>query len=150
MSLASPFFSALVNKPIAHVWRGYGSALFIEFGEIIEHNGKTTDAKRPRGEISLMIEWSWRIERPRSILGGSWSSENKWPGMFRQLVGTTVTEVHTFGALPEILVSLSNGLRVASFMTADGQPQWALITRTPKLGSLGVQRGVLHVQPPDL
>ena len=97
-----------------------------------------------------MIEWSWRIERPRSILGGSWSSEGRWPTMFEKIKRATVAEVQVFGALPEICVSLSNGLRITSFMTADGQPEWAVITRNPKIGSLCVRRGAFHVEPPDL
>ena len=97
-----------------------------------------------------MIEWSWRIERPKSILGGSWSSEGRWHGMFEKLKKATVAEVKLYGQLPEICVSLSNGLRVVSFMTAEGQPEWALISRQPKIGNLCVKRGSLYVEPPNL
>jgi len=92
-----------------------------------------------------MIEWSWRIEKPRSILGGSWSSERKWLGFLQELIGAKVTGIRVQGVLPEIEVALSNGLRVASFMTAEGQPSWSLGAR--RLGKwLRVKRGKLHVE----
>ena len=92
-----------------------------------------------------MIQWSWRFERKYSILGGSWSSERRWPGMFKKIIGTSVSDVEIFGHLPEITVLLSNGLRVASFMTAEGQPEWTLLTRNPFIGHLCVKRGKLAI-----
>ena len=78
---------ALLGLPVSHVWRGHGTALFVEFGEL--HAKKKHDGSmgNPTGDITLMIEWSWRIEKPRSILGGSWSSERRWPDMFEKLIG---------------------------------------------------------------
>jgi len=146
LDISAPFFSALLGKTVTHVWRGHGSALFIEFGELISTIRIDDEPSPPQGELTLMIEWSWRIERPKSILGGSWSNERRWPKMFEKLKGAKVTNVRTFGEIPEICVSFSNGLRVLSFMTADGQPEWAIITRTPNIGSLGVRRGALHLQ----
>lgn len=146
MSLAA-FEKALIGLQVSHVWRGYGSALFVEFGQLspprVHRNGTIGN---PCGEVTLMIEWSWRIEKPRSIMGGSWSSERRWPAMFDKLKGSRVTAVRSFGTLPEIEVSLSNGLRVVSFMTAEGQPEWCLISRVNPKGSLGVRRGKLHVE----
>lgn len=141
----SPFIDALVGKVAAHVWRGLGSALFIEFGELTPTKRRNGTEGNPEGELTLMIEWSWRIERPQSILGGSWSSERKWPGLFRQITGTTVESVEIFGRLPEISVGLSNGLHVVSFMTAEGQPEWAILTRKPFIGYLSVKRGKLSI-----
>lgn len=137
----------LIGKPVSHVWQGHGSALLLEFGELYPSRNQTG---QPTGEVTLMINWSWRIEGARSILGGSWSSERRWPGLFRRLLGGTVDEVSFFGVLPEILVSLASGLRVASFMTAEGQPDWAIIAHKPNLGSLHVKRGKLQVEPPSL
>lgn len=92
-----------------------------------------------------MIEWSWRIERPYSILGGSWSSEGKWAGFLKKIKGAYVTSVEFFGHLPEISVSLSNGLRVVAFNTSEGQPCCALLTRKPFIGHLRVERGKIKV-----
>lgn len=140
------FEKALIGRQVAHVWRGHGSALFVEFGQLgtprVRRDGSLGNAP---GEVTLMIEWSWRIEKPRSILGGSWSSERRWPAMFEKLKGSSVKAVRVFGSLPEIEVSLSNGLRIVSFMTAGGQPEWGLISRTDPKATLGVSRGKLHV-----
>lgn len=143
---ATPFIHSLIGKPVSHVWRGYGSALFLEFGELTPRKRLSGAEGIPDGELTLMIEWSWRIENPRSILGGSWSSERRWSGMFKRLVGNNVTGVEFFGTLPEIAVSLSSGLRVVSFMTAEGQPSWTLFARNPNLGTLCVSRGRLCVK----
>ena len=119
----------------------------MEFGELspsVLRDGRDGD---PSGEVTLMIEWSWRISDEISIRAGSWSDEGEWPEVFQSLVGSTVEAIELFGELPEILVSLSDGNRIASFMTADGQPQWALISRQPNIGSLSVEAGELTIQP---
>lgn len=146
MNQAKPFIKALIGKRVSYVWRGYGSAIFLEFGKHTKSRMRDGSPGNPKGEMTLMIEWSWRIERPKSILGGCWSSERRWPSMFKRLVGGKVTGVEIFGSLPEIAVSLSNGLRIVSFMVAEGQPEWALISRQPDIGSLTVKRGNLHVE----
>jgi hypothetical protein len=64
-------------------------------------------------------------------------------------VARKVKSVELFGPLPEIAVLLSNGLRVVSFMTADGQPSWAVIGHKPVIGSLSVKRGKLQVSQND-
>ena len=143
-----PQLEMLQGKPVSRVWRGYGSALFLEFGGLMDVRSPAGKRSVKTGELTLMIEWSWRIERPRSILGGSCSAEGRWPAMFKQLQGATVTLVEVCGKLPEIVVSLSNGLRVCSYMTAEGQPQWAILIRGGKLGSLSVKGGRLSVAAP--
>ena len=142
---ANPFINALIGKSVSHVWNGHGSALFIEFGELTPKKRANGSDGNPVGEITLMIEWSWRFERQYSILGGSWSSKRKWTGMFKKITGSSVMNVEIFGNLPEIYITLSNGLRIVSFMTAEGQPEWTLLTRNPSLGHLCVKRGRLSI-----
>lgn len=146
MPIETPFFDAVVGKTASHLWRGYGSALLVELGELTPYDSSESNGRNPSGEITLMIEWSWRISKKSSVVAGSWSDEEKWPEIFRDMVGSTVEAIELFSDLPEILVSFSNGYRIASFMTADGQPQWALISREPCLGSLCVESGELVVQ----
>jgi hypothetical protein len=139
------FTAALRGKRVSHVWRGYGSALFIEFGELTGTRKLNGKRAQPVGELSLMVEWSWRIENKTSILGGSWSNERSWPRLFKRLIGAKVKSVELFGRLPEIALALTNGLRVLSFMTADGQPSWSVISHRPARGSVSVRDGKLHV-----
>jgi hypothetical protein len=121
---------ALIGLPLNHVWRGYGSAIFLEFGELLPWRIRDRTLREPVGEWTLGIEWSWRVEGKRRIWCGSWSKESLWPGVFSCLVHAQVASVSLAGRLPEIDLGLSNGLHVVSTMTADGDPQWALIRRT--------------------
>jgi hypothetical protein len=138
------FREALIGKSVSHVWRGHGSAIFLEVGELSPPSKRRDGSLgEPTGELSVCIEWSWRIERIRSILGGSWSSERTWPGFFKRLHNAVVLDFQTFGRLPEMELSLSNGLRLVSFMTAEGQPQWYVINNTLPITSLLVTNGKL-------
>ena len=125
----SDFASPLIGLPVSHVWRGYGSALFLEFGALSQRTKRDGSAGDPLGKMSLMIEWSWRIEGRKSILCGSWSDDAKWPKLFGLLRNKTVVSASLFGRLPEIELCLSNDVRILSFMTADGDPNWTLFDR---------------------
>ena len=141
------FLSSLIGMPVSHVWRGYGSALFLEFGNLRPTARRDDSDGNPEGEMSLMVEWSWRIEGRRSILCGSWSDEPKWPRAFALLRNTTVAGATLFGRLPEIELRLANDVRVLSFMTAEGSPAWALIDRrgdAPR--SLYFRRSTLFIE----
>jgi hypothetical protein len=138
------FRNALIGLPLSHLWRGYGSAIFLEFGQLAPSTRTRRDGTphNPRGEFGLMIQWSWRIEDAKSILCGSWSEESLWQPTFDLLRNKTVAEVSVLGRLPEIVLSLSGSLYVSSFMTADGDPQWALFDRRyATLKTLSVQEG---------
>jgi len=88
-----------------------------------------------------MIQWSWRIEKVRSIQLGSWSSERKINAGIRALKGLKVVEVTVEGRLPELELHLNSGLWIHSFATVEGQPEWALFLRD---GSwITVERGRL-------
>ena len=144
MPKPSSILATLIGQTVSHVWRGHGSAIFVEFGKLTNSALLRNSATgHPRGEACLMIEWGWRIERPRSILGGAWSSERRWPGMFKQMIGNQVAEVEVIGRLPEIVISLNNGLRVMSMMMDAGQPMWAVLTPH---GNVCVKRGALCVE----
>lgn len=91
-----------------------------------------------------MIEWSWRIEEDRSILCGSWSDEELWTSNFPRLLGQQIADVSTFGRLPEIILSLTGGIHISSFMTAEGDPAWILFDRRgPKTIAVGCRLGVI-------
>ena len=138
------FREAAKGMLVAHVWRGYGSALFVEFGTLTPGARRDGSPSEPNGEIGLMIEWSWRIEDERSIVCGSWSDESLWRPSFDRLLGCAVTELTTFGRLPEVALSLSGDLQVASFMTAEGDPAWTLFDRRgPELLIVGCRAGTI-------
>ena len=142
------FAAPLIGLPVAHAWRGYGSAIFLEFGALTPRTRMDGSQGNPEGEMSLMIEWSWRIEGRRSILWGSWSDEARWPralGLPDQ--GQGFRSLTTFGRLPEIDLALSTGMHVVSLMTASGGPKWALFDRRGERHRwLCVRRGLLRVE----
>jgi hypothetical protein len=101
----------------------------LEFGRLTPRTRRSRKAGNPQGELGLMIQWSWRIENAASILCGSWSEEPLWEPTFDLLRNKVVVELSVVGRLPEIVVGLTEGLYVSSFMTAEGDPQWSLFDR---------------------
>lgn len=133
---------AVVGSPVGHVWRGYGSAIFLELGAMTSSPLADGRPAQPRGDLSIGIEWNWRFERPRSILGGTWSDERRWPGFFRSILGQTIHDLALLGTLPEIELTFSNGMRLQSFMNDAGQPQWSVIEkRSGQTRTWWVERG---------
>jgi hypothetical protein len=128
-SLLDSYRSKLVKMTLTHTWRGHGSAIFLEFGVLTRRTRRDGSPGNPEGEIGAMIEWSWRVESSHSIVCGSWSDPPLWDMALQQLQGNTVTGVEVFGRLPELTIEFSNGHRIASFMAAEGDPQWTLFDR---------------------
>lgn len=95
-----------MREPVSHVWRGHGSALFIEVGALTPGKRRDGGPGNPVGEIGLMVNWSWRIEHARSIVCGSWSDEALWQPSFDRLVGREIIDLTTFGRLPEVMLTL--------------------------------------------
>ena len=125
-STASDIFETyrrkLIGLPVSVIWRGHGSAIFLEL-DVTD----PPDAKgRLTGRFSVMIEWSWRISSRTEILTGSWGEEETWPSHFKSLEGSIITDVTLFGTPPELAISLLNGFQVASFMTSEGSPEWTI------------------------
>lgn len=139
------FREPLIGLPLSHLWRGYGSAIFLEFGLLAPRVRRNGTPGNPRGEFSLMIQWSWRIENATSIVCGSWSKEPLWKPTFDLIRNKVVTELSVVGRLPEIVVSLSESLYVSSFMTAEGDPQWCLFDyRDAAYRTMTVKDGCLN------
>lgn len=140
---------------VSHLWRGYGSAIFLEFGALspgrTRRDGSAGNAK---GELTIRVEWSWRIEDATSILCGSWSEDALWEPTFDLIRGSHVEGMTMFGRLPEIDLALSGGRHLVTFMTAEGQPEWAITdSRSEPQTWLAVRNGALFEDdgrtPPD-
>jgi hypothetical protein len=141
------FLSSLKSLPISHVWRGYGSAIIFEFGALRSRTKRDGTLGDPQGEMSLMIEWSWRIESQRRILCGSWGNEARWSKVFALMKNRKVIKAYLFGRLPEIALDIEGGISVISFMTSEPDPAWALFDRqNEQTRWLCVRRGVLCVE----
>jgi hypothetical protein len=149
IGILQTFRNALIGLPLSHLWRGYGSAIFLEFGRLTPSTRTRPDGtpQNPRGEFSLMMEWSWRIENTTSILCGSWSDERLWEPTFDLLRNRAVTDLSVVGRLPEVVVALTEDHFVFSFMTAEGDPSWALLDRRgDAIRTLHVREGSLKTE----
>ena len=135
MAMMSPteafdsFAATMIGLPVSHVWRGYGSAIFIELGALAPRTDRDGSPGHPEGEVSLGVEWSWRIEDTIAIHCGSWSEEDRWEPAFDTLRHARIARCELFGALPEVAITTDTGIRFLSFSTTDGQPQWHLVDR---------------------
>jgi hypothetical protein len=119
----------------------------LEFGRLTPRTRRSGKAGNPQGELGLMIQWSWRIENAVSILCGSWSEEPLWGPTFDLLGNKVVVGLSVVGRLPEIVVGLTEGLYVSSFMTAEGDPQWSLFDRrSGTVRWLCVRDGSLNIE----
>jgi hypothetical protein len=141
-----PFAASLIGLPISHVWRGYGSAIFIECGKLHPVANRDGSTGHPEGEVSLGVEWSWRIEDATAIRCGSWSEEDLWERALDDLRHARIARCELFGELPEVAMTTDGGVRFLSFSTTDGQPQWHLVDRrngAPRWFT--VREGQLHL-----
>jgi len=137
---------SLVGLPVSHLWRGYESALFIEFGDLKPAAGRDGSPGNPEGDVNLGVEWSWRIEDQSAIRCGSWSEEDLWKPAFDELRKARIVRCELFGALPEVAFTTTCGLRLLSFSTTDGQPQWHLVDRRGGIPRyFTVRQGALHL-----
>ena len=119
---ATTLLGTLIGLRASYAWRGYGTALFLEFGRL----RRTSRLHHPVGEAGAMVEWSWRVERQRSIAFGSWSSDRQIDAGIERLAGPHVTDVTITGRLPELVIALSDRRWVHTFMTAKGAPAWTV------------------------
>jgi hypothetical protein len=144
--IAKPSLDSLSGMIVSHVWFGHGSALFLELGMLSEGR-KLRDGSigNAQGEVTVMVDFGWRIERPRSIFCGSGDSKRRWASASKSLIGASVISANVVGRIPELELQLSNGHWLVTFSRYEGQPTWAVGFRALGLGWLGVKRGKLCV-----
>lgn len=116
----------LVGLTITRPWRGNGSAIFLELGRLRRRPRFHSKGYYLQGRATIMIEWSWRVERQRSIGFGSWSGDRRMTNGVVKLQNHSVEEIELESRLPELYVTLSGNLWVHSFATAEGQPEWTV------------------------
>ena len=119
--LTLPFIGKRINR----IWQGNGSAIFFEVGELSDN----------KGELTVMIEWSWRVENEEKIIFGSFSEPSEFPVQLDKLHGLILNGVSFQFRLPEVVLELSGNIKVCSFSIVEGDPEWALITPAKTLMS---------------
>lgn len=129
--LFSAFTRDMIGMRASHLWQGYGSAIFIEFGELTRPTRRRRDGSllEPRGEFNVMLEFGWRIEGRKSIICGDGSEEEKFARGFSVLREQKLVSIALSGRLPELELDFDNGARCATFIAYQGHPRWAIFDR---------------------
>lgn len=120
---------SLIGLPVSRTWRGYGTAIFFELGELSPRNYSRRDGTVHTsywGQATIDLEIGWRVERPRAIFFGSSSDDRRISNGLERLEGLEVVDIIVQGRLPELVVRLSHGFWLQSFSTWEGQPEWTL------------------------
>ena len=119
---------AIGGVAISHVWKGYGSALFIECGPLTLSDLVRSDGSvgNPLGQWSIGLDCDWRVEESSRILCGSHGETTSWQSILESLVGDFVEGVETFGDPAELRVMLKSGRRLLTFALDVDGPQWTL------------------------
>jgi hypothetical protein len=150
MNISKEEFYSLVNPlvgmKISKVWRGYGSALFLELGKLTKKSLTLRNSNIKEyyeGKHSLFVGYGWRVERISSIYFGSWSTNKIIENRFPKLNRKTILEFDIEGRLPELRIKLSDGLWIHSFCTTENQPEWylKLNSEKPTYNLIQIQRG---------
>ena len=121
--------TALLGLPLSNVWRGHGSALFLEFGNLTERTRVNGTIGNSWGQISVGLEFSWRIEFDRVIVCGSGGNREIWDTHLKRIRGATAATLSVFGRVPELCLELSTGHRLLTFSLDESGPEWALTDR---------------------
>jgi hypothetical protein len=133
------FSAPLDGLPVSRVWQGwFGEPIFLEFGQVQPRRDSSHGT--PRGEWTLMIERPWRIEGKRRIWCDSSSDGARWPRAFKRIEGARVVSICLHLHLPEIELTLSNGLHVLS--TA-----WALTRNDERIAYVSAGGFISTISP---
>ncbi|MCF1742907.1 hypothetical protein [Paradevosia shaoguanensis] len=120
----------IVGRTISLAWRGYGSTIFLEFGELTPTHKSNGEAGHERGEVTIMLEWGWRLEGETTIVCGDGSEDAEIAAGLRQLIGLELKEAALAGRLPELALTFSSDLYVTSFWPCAGDPGWGILDNT--------------------
>lgn len=143
-AISRPFVQALVGTPLAHAWQGYGSTVFLEFGDLAPGNWRKGKRGNPIGDLTLMMD-DWWVEGPRPSSADPSGFYVNWQVICEEFMGTRVVAMELLGCIPEVCVTLDNGCRLGSVSQLNEEPDWALLARNPLLGSLCIREGILSV-----
>ncbi|MES2257574.1 MAG: DUF3027 domain-containing protein [Pseudomonadota bacterium] len=115
---------SLVHMPISLPWKGHGSAIFLELGNL-------APLERPRqrhqkGDATIYIGWGWRVEEGSRVLYGSSNSKPEIEDSIEALVGITIKNLTIQGLVPELSIEFSNGARLMSAAMSTDTSEWGI------------------------
>jgi hypothetical protein len=86
-----------------------------------------------RGQISLRIESRWRASRRRKVLTGSADKPQAAARQLGKLIDLPIEQIDLGIEIHDLLITLADGHRLASFTDGPGNPLWGLAINDAKL-----------------
>lgn len=127
--LLDRYRSLVAGQRLSAYWFGHGSAVFLELGSLVPSRRRDGSPGAPRGDLSLMIEFDWRIESDNAVLVGSADEKSLKDSVLGGLIGEAIRDLSVYGPPYELVVHFAGGRRVRTFMAAAGEPEWAVFVR---------------------
>jgi hypothetical protein len=112
----------LQGMNVSFAWKGYGSAIFLELGNLTKE--ETTRSYHQLDEACIWLELDWRVEKNGKIIFGSSNSCPDIEDGLKQLVGKKILGIEILGEIPELKINFSEEFRVQTMAMVSGDPQW--------------------------
>src|SRR5689334_1233510 len=97
----------LIGLSVSRPWKGHGSALFLEFGQLASRPG--WQQTRHVGEAGIHLGWDWRVEDGVTVLYGSSNSRPEITQGIESLRDTAISRISIAGAVPELSIQFDSG-----------------------------------------
>ena len=116
----------LVGMPVSRVWNGGASALFLELGDLQPWDtGRRRRSKR--GEVTLQIEWNWRVQTRTKILVGSDQSNWAINKYIRRLKGLEIVAIALDDEVKnDLIVQFSEEIQLQTSRLTSGDGEWLI------------------------
>lgn len=137
---ANELLRSLADLPVSLAWKGYGSAIFLELGQL---SAPAASSRQPQGEANIAIYWDWRVEEGAKVLFGSSSSRPEIRRNLETLIVSAIDRIEISGEVPELHLLFKGGRRLRSATMVAGDPQWKI--RLCSGNWLDCQEGVLRL-----
>lgn len=112
----------VVGLPVSLPWKGHGSAIFLELGNLAPLTRPRQ--RRQDGDVTIYIGWDWRVEKGARVLYGSSNSKPEIEDGIESLAGVTIKNLSIQGSVPELSIEFSNGARLMSAAMCTDTSEW--------------------------
>jgi hypothetical protein len=133
---------SLVGLTVSLPWKGYGSVVFLELGQLTTIASKRY--QQERGEARIEIGWDWRVEEGARVVCGSSNSRPEIVSEISSMQGTRIQSLEVAVDVPELVVRFSNGQCLRSMALQTGDPMWSI--KLPGGRRVCVEDGILRFE----
>ena len=139
-------FASLIGQTARGCWLGYGSVLFLEFGQSqLPHDRKN----HPRGEFGLSCDHiECRIEKGEKVIAGSEDNRAAMESGIEEINGKDLISAELLQPSGDSILTFSDGLVLRSFViTSEEDARWTFCDRDGNYFHLGPDRAYPVEQP---